>query len=300
MRKFFLDAAAGVKYWDDFLNKGTAEILNFKYNKYVTNFDRYIKKGNTILEGGCGAGQYAAYYANKDFRVTGVDYSFNLVRRSRNMAPAAEFTVADVRKLPFKKESFDIYISNGVLEHLEDGPDKALCEAARVLRRGGLFLVTVQAINGWRRLAGMAGAIARKGDDGYNYFQGAFISGKYKVVRDFNDEHNKNFHSYFFTPSEYKASLERTGFNIKDISFVSVENGLGDISFFRNAKRRSGSTAQAGPAHKALPENKKNIMKEWLKEAFVKEDPRSPIGVMLLKLAQPVFGSMLFAVCEKT
>lgn len=48
----------------------------------------------------------------------------------------------DVQALSFSDNSFDVYVSCEVLEHVPD-LDKALNEAARILRPGGLFVGTV-------------------------------------------------------------------------------------------------------------------------------------------------------------
>jgi len=48
----------------------------------------------------------------------------------------------DVERLSFADASFDLILSNDVLEHVAD-PQKALAEACRVLRPGGVLLMTV-------------------------------------------------------------------------------------------------------------------------------------------------------------
>lgn len=56
--------------------------------------------------------------------------------------------MADVTKLPFKKESFDVVICSHVLEHVPDDC-KAMREFARVLRPGGIaILLTPYALDG--------------------------------------------------------------------------------------------------------------------------------------------------------
>jgi len=48
----------------------------------------------------------------------------------------------DVERLSFEDASFDLVVSNDVLEHVDD-PDRALAEILRVLRPGGVLLLTV-------------------------------------------------------------------------------------------------------------------------------------------------------------
>jgi predicted SAM-dependent methyltransferase len=56
-----------------------------------------------------------------------------------------EFTTADARSLCFNNDSFDIVYAMSVIEHIEgkDGDSIALQELKRVLKRGGLLIVSV-------------------------------------------------------------------------------------------------------------------------------------------------------------
>jgi predicted SAM-dependent methyltransferase len=56
-----------------------------------------------------------------------------------------EFTTVDARSLCFNKESFDIVYAMSVIEHIEgkDGDSIALQELKRVLKRGGLLIVSI-------------------------------------------------------------------------------------------------------------------------------------------------------------
>lgn len=52
---------------------------------------------------------------------------------------------ADVRRLPFANESFDVIVSNSTLDHFRSIDDIAssLCELHRVLRTGGYLIITL-------------------------------------------------------------------------------------------------------------------------------------------------------------
>lgn len=60
----------------------------------------------------------------------------------RDLYEANPHVFADAASLPFVAESFDTVLLLEVLEHLEQ-PGRALCEMARVLRKGGKAIVTV-------------------------------------------------------------------------------------------------------------------------------------------------------------
>jgi SAM-dependent methyltransferase len=104
---------------------------------------RAIPAGSTILDAGCGFGEWVTYLRAIGYDAKGCDYSPELVRRLREAYPGVEWTQADIRALPYANGSFDAVISWGVIEHDEAGPAAALQEFRRVLRPGGAAIVTV-------------------------------------------------------------------------------------------------------------------------------------------------------------
>jgi len=103
-----------------------------------------IRSGEAVLDLGCGAGFdafVAAQLVGPAGRVVGIDLSPEMItvaeagqREAR--LPQIEFRVEQVEALPFPDESFDVALSNGVLNLIPDKP-QALREIFRVLRRGG-------------------------------------------------------------------------------------------------------------------------------------------------------------------
>ena len=98
-----------------------------------------------VLEAGCGVGTEMVALAAAGRRVIGVDYALSALGRFRALAPGAQLAGADVHRLPCRDGAFAAYLSFGVLEHFESGPAPALGEAFRVLRAGGLLILTVPA-----------------------------------------------------------------------------------------------------------------------------------------------------------
>lgn len=99
-----------------------------------------------VLDLGAGTG-LAALAMKRRYpraRVTAVDLAAPMLqvarRRSRFWRPI-RCLEADARALPFEDESFDLVFSNLMLQWL-DPPDAALAEARRVLRPGGLLLLS--------------------------------------------------------------------------------------------------------------------------------------------------------------
>ncbi len=103
-----------------------------------------IHAGEAILDLGCGAGfdaLVAAQLVGPNGRVVGIDLSPEMIAVAEAglreaKFPQVEFQVAQVEVLPFPDASFDVTLSNGVLNLILD-KSRALGEVFRVLRPGG-------------------------------------------------------------------------------------------------------------------------------------------------------------------
>ncbi len=100
-----------------------------------------------VLDFGCGTGYGSFELAQAAKRVVGVDISPEAIARSNQVygGPNISFfqiAPVEIEDLPFETDSFDVVVSNQVIEHFSD-PMRYLMEARRVLRPGGtLFVVT--------------------------------------------------------------------------------------------------------------------------------------------------------------
>jgi SAM-dependent methyltransferase len=97
--------------------------------------------GRRLLDVGCGTGHHLAELGGRGFEASGVDGSAEMLDHARRLNPGRDLRVADVEALPFADASFDVVLSVEVLRYLAR-PERAIAEMARVLRPGGLALVT--------------------------------------------------------------------------------------------------------------------------------------------------------------
>jgi len=104
---------------------------------------RAIKRG-TVLDAGCGEGRMAELLSQKGFQVFGFDESSLSVCKAAERVPEASFWKGSLLKTALPDGNFDAVISGDVLEHLEHH-DKAVQEMFRVLKPGGLAIVSVPA-----------------------------------------------------------------------------------------------------------------------------------------------------------
>lgn len=102
-----------------------------------------------ILDVGVGNGQLTNFLFKNhpqidmgiDIEESGLEMARKL-KMSRNKTRYKRIICANAEKMPFEKESFSTVISNSTLEHIADD-FKALSEIARVLKKDGLFFMTV-------------------------------------------------------------------------------------------------------------------------------------------------------------
>ena len=103
-----------------------------------------LTPGERVLDLGCGAGTdslVAAQMVGAEGRVVGIDMTPEMLAQARSAAeemgaPNVEFVEGEAERLPFVDESFDVVVSNGVIDLVPD-KDAVFAEIFRVLRPGG-------------------------------------------------------------------------------------------------------------------------------------------------------------------
>jgi SAM-dependent methyltransferase len=108
-----------------------------------------LKEGDAVLDLGSGAGFdcfLAAARVGEKGKVVGVDMVSEMVKKARANAEKygyenVEFRLGDIEALEFQEDSFDVIISNCVI-NLAPDKDKVFREANRVLKPGGKMFVS--------------------------------------------------------------------------------------------------------------------------------------------------------------
>ena len=107
-----------------------------------------ITAGDRVLDVGCGTGAgLAALRERLGIDAYGCDISERILTIARDSHPDISFECCDAASLPYHDGSFDAVMMECVLTLLDD-PASALREAARVLKPGGIFIISTLVNNG--------------------------------------------------------------------------------------------------------------------------------------------------------
>jgi len=128
-----------------------SRIFNPTRLREVRFFRRWLRSrpSGRVCDVGCGDGYYSLLIGGNR-EIHGFDPFAAQVKQAAASAarrsPPTSFLIADARHMPYATGSFDAVVSLCVLEHVPE-VEKAFCEANRIVRRGGLFLFTVDSLN---------------------------------------------------------------------------------------------------------------------------------------------------------
>lgn len=114
------------------------------------------RKGQNVLDVGCGTGNFSLKIAQMGCEVTGVDISAEMLKvakkKSAGIEPKIRFQRMDVYDLKFPDNCFDGVFSMAAFEFVKE-PEKAYNEMYRVLKPGGGLLIgTINPDSRWGQL----------------------------------------------------------------------------------------------------------------------------------------------------
>jgi 2-polyprenyl-3-methyl-5-hydroxy-6-metoxy-1,4-benzoquinol methylase len=165
----------------------------------LSKINKYIKPNLVILDLGCGYnGSLLNSISNKIKNGVGVDLSVSDKKINKNIKLIEG--KADNR-IELKSNSFDLVTALALIEHVEN-PGKMVKEAYRLLKKGGLFLITTPSVSSKPILEFLA-------------FKLGVIS--YEEIKD---------HKRYYDIKSLKLLLIDSGFKANKININSFEFGM--------------------------------------------------------------------------
>lgn len=189
------------------------------YPEYWELYEKYIKKDGKLLEAGVGLGKWLNYFQKRGYDIVGIDYSDVAVKKLKEFDSSLNVVHGDITKIPFDNGSFDVYLSYGVLEHLENREDlkKAIDEMHRVLKKGGIAYITIPNLNFLNLLYSVKNKIYNS-----NYIRRLFNKNEVK----------SNFFEYNYTAGEFVSYFDKDKFEICEIVPENIPLMLKRFSYF--------------------------------------------------------------------
>jgi 2-polyprenyl-3-methyl-5-hydroxy-6-metoxy-1,4-benzoquinol methylase len=169
--------------------------------------DLHLEKAR-VIDVGCGSGVFSKLAASINCQVIGVDISkkaINILKKRYKNNNRLRFLSGTAEKIPLQKDSADVVFCFEVLEHLVD-PSVCLNEINRILRKGGIALVSVPNWFNLDRLATLS--ITRN----------CFL----KIKGVLKDNKNISPHLQFHSPKGWSYIFRRAGFSILEMRPVYI------------------------------------------------------------------------------
>lgn len=215
------------------------------YDKIAKSFDKtrqfvwddlkplakYAKNGDRVLDAGCGTGRlYHLFLDLQQIEYVGVDQSKEQIKIAKKKFPRLKFVAAEMTKLPFKNNSFDVVFCVAAFHHLpkEKNRLEALKEMKRVLKKDGVVVMT-----NWNLHSDWAKKKFLNPKSGWKDV------GDGNIIIPWKDKDEKVLGNRFyhaFTLNELRGLFEKTGFKIKkqypskEGNIISVVQSLSENS----------------------------------------------------------------------
>lgn len=201
-RKVEKDPKLGGDYWRE---ADFTKHLNLTY--FQTTFSYLLKNyppPKKILEAGCGIGRWVIPLTKEKYDVTGIEIEKEAIDIIKRNYPDKTLTLihGDIFNMEFPDSTFDVVLSLGVLEHFENYSIqvKAINEHKRVLKEGGVLLITVPYFSIFRAL--------------FHVPYKTIVS----LVRKLRGE-TEFFTEYRYRKSTFKKIIERNNLKVIDVVF---------------------------------------------------------------------------------
>jgi len=199
--------------WDTYWNQTSIkrELSIVKTDGLNPIFEKYLKKEAINIEAGCGLGKWVIALKNKGYKIIGLDtYAKGLIKLKAH-DKTLKLLTGDVLSLPLESNSIDSYISLGVVEHFEEGPQVPLREAYRSLKPGGIAFIEVPFDSPLRQINRNLFSLKVTLKSPVRIFLETL------GLRQKRQQVSMRFYEYRYTQSELKKFVKQAGFKLIEL-----------------------------------------------------------------------------------
>jgi ubiquinone/menaquinone biosynthesis C-methylase UbiE len=219
-------------YYEKYWTEAGFNPKNATWPELARIYAANINSGFECIDVGCGDGNVSGRWLTAHgCKYIGVDISQQAIKQAESNGFNAR-QIGDASDLPFEESSFDAAVCIEVIEHLFQ-PLDAMIEIHRVLRTGGVLVVTTPNIAYWRRRVDLA------------------VLGRWNPLGDMLsvDQPWRDPHIRFFNPGVLRRMLRAAGFQdvrvgahggtvVGDLPWIGKRmHGLPRIGAYRAAER---------------------------------------------------------------
>jgi ubiquinone/menaquinone biosynthesis C-methylase UbiE len=218
------------KVWTDSWGKYSVESLIQKWDYWGLRqwILKFVPRQGKTLEAGCGLGRNNFYLESLGIEIDGLDFSDETISLLNSWEKKngyhSNFIQGNITKLPYSNNSLSCYISLGVIEHFIEGPQEALAEAYRVLRPGGIAIITTPGVSFYIFFFTLKNQIK-------------------KVIKKllFIKSTPRPFFQYWYNSGKLKKFIEEAGFYVSRYSSADLMYAFCEASGFNDKWVKKGS-----------------------------------------------------------
>ena len=216
--------------WDSWWKNLTPkkEIQKWDYYGLRPWILKYTPRNDKVIEAGCGLGRWALYLSKLNIDIEGLDFSSSAIdflnQWKKKNKFNTKFVYGDVCNTPYDTGSVSGYISLGVIEHFKEGPSRPLIEAFRILRPGGVAIISTPSVS-WYVLYSR---IRKKFKDKIKLLIGR------KVIK-------APFFQYEYRPKKLKKFVEQSGLLVTRCSGLDLLYTFSELGKFKGNNIQKGT-----------------------------------------------------------